>query len=373
MIPAPHLRLAVIFEPEDAAAARLREAGFPAGIADEIAVYLAQSTDLPAFMPGLAHDLAAHGVLAEFVAIDDLLDRVAGWRASPMPTVLWAMTDGFAYYRGSTVAALGRLAGLPVFGSPPQALHLCQDKFKCGMLARAAGLRVPETALYEGAASIAGDALEGSGPYFVKPNRLGAKIGIFADSRAETFADAIALAERIEQRYCDRAVIQRFVPGYDVRVSFMDTGGPLLASLGLSRMVKDNRSETGGDFLTMRDNASLSGSRDTHGTVGGFGAKQAIAFTPMLQNLRADAAAADVVSEIENMVARAVALFDLRDLWSFDFRVSEAGEPFFLEFEVCPAVTIYDFQTYLGTVQHMSLGEALAQGARRAAGRMRDA
>ena len=155
-------------------------------------------------MPGLAHDLAAHGVLAEFVAIDDLLDRVAGWRAGPTPTVLWAMTDGFAYYRGSTVAALGRLAGLAVLGSPPQALHLCQDKFKCGMLARAAGLRVPETALYEGAARIAGDDLgRVRARFFVKPNRLGAKIGIFADSRAETFADAIALAERMEPAaYC---------------------------------------------------------------------------------------------------------------------------------------------------------------------------
>ncbi len=323
-------------------------------------------------MPGLTRDLAAQGVLAEFVPIDDLLGRIAGWKSSPIPTVLWAMTDGFAYYRGSAVAALGRLAGLPVFGSPPQAQHLCQDKFKCGMLARAAGLRVPGTALYEGSNRVAGDALEGPGPYFVKPNRLGAKIGIFADSRAETLADAIGLAERIEQRYCDRAVIQRFVPGYDVRVSFMESGGPLRAALGLSRMVKDIRSETGGDFLTMRDNSSLSGSCDTEGTVGGFGAKQAIAFTPSLQDLRADAAAARVVAEIEDMVARAVALFDLRDLWSFDFRVNDAGEPFFLEFEVCPAVTIYDFQTYLDTVQRMSLGEALAQGARRAAGRMRD-
>src|SRR3954452_4817833 len=105
MIPAPNLRLAVIFEPEEAAAARLREAGFPAGIADEIAVYLAQSTDLPAFMPVLTRDLAAQGVLAEYVPIDQLLGRIAGWKANPTPTVLWAMTDGFAYYRGSTVAA----------------------------------------------------------------------------------------------------------------------------------------------------------------------------------------------------------------------------------------------------------------------------
>ena len=32
----------------------------------------------------------------------------------------------------------------------------------------------------------------------------------------------------------------------------------------------------------------------------------------------------------------------------------------FLEFEVCPAVTIYDFQAYLATTYGLGLGGALA-------------
>ena len=44
-----------------------------------------------------------------------------------------------------------------------------------------------------------------------------------------------------------------------------------------------------------------------------------------------------------------------------DFRIDAAGRPTFFEFEVCPAVTIYDFQNYLRRRRNLSLGEALAK------------
>jgi len=44
-----------------------------------------------------------------------------------------------------------------------------------------------------------------------------------------------------------------------------------------------------------------------------------------------------------------------------DFRLDARGAPVFFEFEVCPAVTIYDFASYLRGVHGLSLGEALAR------------
>jgi hypothetical protein len=49
-----------------------------------------------------------------------------------------------------------------------------------------------------------------------------------------------------------------------------------------------------------------------------------------------------------------------------DFRIDETGAPTFFEFETCPAVTIYDFQTYLRSIHDLSLGAALARSMRRA-------
>jgi D-alanine-D-alanine ligase len=370
---APRLRLAIVHEPEAAAAARLQHLGFPAETASEIAVYLAQSTDLGACLDEIASDAGLEGVEVEAVPLDAALQRLQAWRDDG-PTVVWPMTDGFAYYRGSGVAALARLAGLPLMGSPAQAQHLCQDKFKCGMLARAAGRPTPPTALYDGRRFVAGDDLAGAGPLFVKPNRLGAKLGIFADSKAPDLPAALELAERIAHRYKDRAVVQAFLPGDDVRVSALDLGGPLREALGFSRILRDPRSETGGEFLTMLDNASLSGSRDTQGGLSGFGQSQQVAFTPRLVDLRQEAGSGDekagrLIDEISGMVERAVDLFGLRDLFSFDIRVPEDGRPVFLEFEVCPAVTIYDFQSYLDAVHRVPLGRALARLAGKAAAR----
>jgi D-alanine-D-alanine ligase len=60
-----------------------------------------------------------------------------------------------------------------------------------------------------------------------------------------------------------------------------------------------------------------------------------------------------------------VRLVGLRDYFSIDFRIDAAGQPTFFEFEVCPAVTIYDFQNYLAG-RGLTLGGALAKAMRRA-------
>jgi D-alanine-D-alanine ligase-like ATP-grasp enzyme len=200
-------------------------------------------------------------------------------------------------------------------------------------------------------------------PLFVKPNTLGAKIGIFADSRCGTFAEAKDRAARLWERYRDRALIQPFVSGDDVRVSFMDTGGGFLDQLGVDRLVKDPASETGGAFMTMKDNETLSGARDVSGTRGGFGAAREAAFVPRMVDLRrsADPRSQTAVAEISAMSERLVRLVGLRDYFSIDFRIDDEGKPTFFEFEVCPGVTIYDFQNYLATKHGLGLGEALAR------------
>jgi hypothetical protein len=164
-------------------------------------------------------------------------------------------------------------------------------------------------------------------------------------------------------RYRDRAVIQPFLPGHDIRVSFMDTGRPLAGSLGIARLGQDPGSETGGAFMTMRDNVSLSGSRDTEGGLTGFGEGQQRAFIPQLSDLRTEAgpAAARIVAAAEALVPRLAELFGLRDYFSVDLRADENGDVRILEFETCPAVTIYDFQTYLRDAHGLSLGAALAR------------
>ena len=143
----------------------------------------------------------------------------------------------------------------------------------------------------------------------------------------------------------------------------MDAGGSLVDQLGVERLVKDPASETGGAFMTMKDNETLSGARDVSGTRGGFGAEREAAFVPKMADLRraADPRSQRAVAEILAMSERFARLAGLRDYFSLDFRIDEEGMPTFFEFEVCPGVTIYDFQNYLKTTHWLGLGEALAR------------
>jgi D-alanine-D-alanine ligase len=360
----------IAYETEGAARTRLIAHGYPADIAAEIAIYLAQATDLPAHMPGLIAAFAAEGIALSFAELDALPERLAGVHAEN--TILWCQTDGIRFYRGSAVPALARLVGIPRYGAPATAQHLCQDKFFSLTLAAAAGLPTPPTLLLDGETTIArsGAADWEKATLFVKPNTLGAKLGIFADSRCEGLAAARALARRIRDRYGDRAVVQPYVDGDDVRVSFLDAGGKFREQLGLFRLAKDPNGETGGAFMTMRDNETLSGAADTSGARGDFGAARTAEFTPRMTDLRGEASPG-VIDAIETEAERLARLLGLTDLFSMDFRLDHAGGAHFLEFEVCPAVTIYDFQTYLRQVHGVALGVALARSMRRAQARAR--
>ncbi len=365
----------IAFESEELARSRLEAFGYPPEIAAEIAVYLAQSTDLPLFTDDIAGALRREGIAAQFVALDDLPRRLREIGSQSDRTIVWTFTDGVRFYRGSSVPALARLEGFARFGSPPAAAHLCQDKFASLALASAAGLSVPPTRLIEGDDEIAvlGDWARVSGPLFVKPNTLGAKIGIFADSLCRDRSEADGRARRIWARYRDRALIQPFVDGDDVRVSFMDLGGEFADQLGVEQIVKDPASEAGGAFLTMKDNETLSGARDTAGGRGGFGASRPAAFTPRMVDLRADGneRSRQAVARILEFSSRLVRLLSLRDVFSIDFRIDGHGQPTFLEFEVCPGVTIYDFQSYLAG-RGFTLGAALAKSMRLAFPRRMD-
>lgn len=342
----PLRRLLVLHEPEAAARDRLTSEGMALDTAAEIAFYLAQATDFAAMLPEVRAALNAARIELTWAALDDR-DR---WLPLALVgpdsgTLLWSLTDGFAWYRGSHVTSLAALLDLPQFGSPPAAQHLCQDKFRCGAIARGLGLNVPPTTLAENGRALSPlDALPSTGPYFVKPNTLGAKLGIEADSRAATLPEAIALTHRLWQRYGDRGVIQPYIPGKDVRISFMDLG-EVLSPLGLQ--VIRTSSDTG--FPTLADSlcmTQLAAAGTAHG------------LSIQIEPLQGPPAA--TIEAAARHLARALSL---RDYWSMDFRLDVSGRPWFLEFETCPAVTIYDFRTYLRTAYGLDLPEALATAA----------
>ena len=346
--PQPELRrFVVLFEPETACRDRLTACGMSAEAAAEVAFYLAQANDFAAMIGSIAAAFAATGVEALAPPLDQR-ERWLPLLTGPErhATLVWCLTDGFAYYRGSFVASVAALLDVAQFGSPPEAQHLCQDKFRSLALARALGVRTPATVLVQDGEPLSPvDVLPEGTPLFVKPATLGGKIGIEDDSLAPDLPRALELTRRIHARYRDRALIQSYVPGRDVRVSFMDLERPE-APLGVYAV------STGAarGFPTLADSRRITQLRGAGPTLA-------------LQDLRDDPALPTSVAAIEEAARRIARVVPLRDYFSLDFRLDEAGVPWFLELEVCPAVTIYDFLTYLHDAHGTDLPGALAVAA----------
>ena len=98
----------IAFESEEAARRRLEGFGYAADVAAEIAVYLAQSTDLPQFRRRYRRR-ARRGwrFRAEFVPLDELPARLRKLAPRRDETIVWALTDGVRFYRGAVGSGPG--------------------------------------------------------------------------------------------------------------------------------------------------------------------------------------------------------------------------------------------------------------------------
>lgn len=339
--------LILVYEPEAACRTRLAAEGFADAHILEISSYLAQSTDLAPEFSDIEKACAARGV--DFVALelDDAARGLAG--RDPASTRVWTFTDGIAYFRGGASPALARLNGLPVIGADDSLFALCQDKFRSGAVLSALGLPVPASGLARDGAWLVDPPASPRG-WFVKPNRLGAKIGIWQDSRCDALDDALALSRRVHHAYRDAVVVQPYVPGRNVRASFLavrpDAGAE---SLGIVFV------DSGEDFQTMDDSMALYGESGAAAIAQGRYTEPSLAAVADSQPL-----AARKIRDIATTLTRTLGL---RDVFSMDFRVEADDTVHLIEFEICPGLPCFDFRAYCRTQWNMSLADAMAQTA----------
>ncbi|TIO47936.1 MAG: D-alanine:D-lactate ligase-like protein [Mesorhizobium sp.] len=339
--------LILVHEPEKACFDRLVADGYPAERAIEISSYLAQSTDLAPEFDQLSAACEKRGLAFLPVDLDDAAAALA--KADPAKTLVWTLTDGIAYFRGGASPALARLSGLKTIGADDSLFALCQDKFRSGAVLAALGLPVPPAGLARSGAWLVEPPASPAG-WFVKPNRLGAKIGIWPDSRVADLAHALELSRRVFSHYRDDVVVQPYVAGRNARASFLglkpDTG---VEALGIAFV------ESGGDFQTMADSMALYG--DTSQAARDAGAYA----EPKLQPVAASQPAAD--RAIRAMARKLMNGLGLRDVFSIDLRVEADDTIHLIEFEVCPGLPCFDFRDYCRRQWGMSLADAMAETA----------
>lgn len=337
-------KLFLIYEPEEACRARLKKEGFADRQALEISSYLAQSTDLAPEFGAIGAACEARGINFEAVALDGAPGRLLG--RDPHLALVWTLTDGISYFRGSAGPTLARLNGLPTFGADDSLFSLCQDKFRSGAVLSALKLPVPVAGLARDGKWLVEPPASRSG-YFTKPNRLGAKIGIWPDSRCDTQKQALELSRRVFSAYRDSVVVQPYVPGRNVRASFLAvepaTG---IEALGISFV------DSGNDFQTMVDSMAL------YGQTGASAAAEGRYVEPQLSPVEESQPTA--AASIRDIASRMMDALGLGDVFSADFRVESDDTVHLIEFEVCPGLPCFDFRDYCRSVWQLDLAGAIA-------------
>jgi D-alanine-D-alanine ligase-like ATP-grasp enzyme len=339
--------LILVYETEAACRARLEAEGFAPERALEITSYLAQSTDLALEFAGISQQCRDRGLAFTPVELDHAAAALSG--RDPDRTVVWTVTDGIAYFRGGAAPALARLGGFRTIGSDDALFALCQDKFRTGAVLRALGLPTPPCGLARNGAWIVEPPPSPSG-WFVKPNRLGSKIGIWPDSKCSDASHALELSRRVWDSYRDAVVVQPYVAGRNVRASFLGVdpaAGP--ERLGVFFV------DSGGDFQTMEDSLALYGET-------GAAAKAAGQYQePVL--LAVGETQPVAVERIRRIAGALMDALGLRDVFSIDFRVEPNDRLHLIEFEVGPGLPCFDFRAYCRSEWGMSLAAAMAETA----------
>lgn len=337
--------LILVYEPVAVCENRLLGQGFDPQAARDIASYLAQSTDLAREFDDLRDACARRGLVFVPVPLDDAAEVLRSHR--PGEVVVWTLTDGIAYFRGGAAPSLARLYGHLTIGADDALFALCQDKFRSGAVLRALGLPVPEAGLCRDGVWIA-PALASQHGYFVKPNRLGARIGIWPDSHCNNAAHAETLSRRVFAAYRDDVVVQPYVAGRNVRASFL----AVEQNAGLDRLGVFFV-DSGGDFQTMADSLAL------YGETGTAAKSDGVYVEPELVPVAASQPAAD--RTIRDIAATLMRGLGLGDVFSMDFRVEADDTVHLIEFEVCPGLPCFDFRAYCRSEWRLSLADAMAE------------
>ena len=131
------------------------------------------------------------------------------------------------------VAALVRIMGYPMTGSPALALGLSRYKYMCASLLQGAGIPIPqETTIFERLCDV--DGPQWTYPLIVQPSQEHAGIGVGRDSIVFSRRELRAKVREIFATYHQPALAQRFLPGREFNIGLL--GGKKLRVLPLAEV-----------------------------------------------------------------------------------------------------------------------------------------
>lgn len=221
-------------------------------------------------------------------------------------------------FREAFFPALFDELGFPYTGSDAYALAVTLDKQLTKLILREEGVRTPGWQFVEKLSELKPDELHF--PVIVKPNFEGSSKGISQDSVAENVDDLRKKVDAALDRYPSGVLVEEFIVGRDVTVPFLESvDNDFDGVLAPVEYIVDSATAQSRKYaiydyeLKMRSDKSVS--------------------------VRAPATIdEDMAERIRKMARSVIKKLDCKDLGRVDFRLSDAGVPYFLEINALPSL-----------------------------------
>jgi D-alanine-D-alanine ligase len=269
--------------------------------------------DSPETIGGIASALSRAGHRVEAFDVTGPASRLVTRLEAFAPDIAFNLAEG---HRGKTrrafYPALFEELGIPSTGSDAYTLCVTLDKALTKKQLAGWGVPSPAGRFFTRTSWKSGGLDDLPYPAIVKPNFEGSSKGISQDN---VVMDAIELARVLEDllsKYADGAVVERYVPGVDVRLVLVEG----LSALPAVETVVDPSYPRRHDIVDYRL-ANL----DT---------------AAVLRRAPADLPG-PVQDRLRDLGERTLAAFALRDAAALDFRVSAGGEVLFLSATAIPS------------------------------------
>jgi D-alanine-D-alanine ligase len=221
-------------------------------------------------------------------------------------------------FREAFYPALFDELGLPYTGSDAYALAVTLDKQLTKLILRDHDVRTPGWQYVEKPDELKAEALHF--PVIVKPNFEGSSKGITQDSVAETVAELEEKVERALERYPAGILVEEYIAGRDLTV-------PYLAAV---------ENDFDGVLCPVEYLVDPELSRQRRYAIYDYALKTT---EERAVTVRAPAAIPPEMAEALRRTAQEIIrVTDCRDLGRIDFRLSDAGVPYFLEINALPSL-----------------------------------
>ncbi|MBX5480386.1 MAG: ATP-grasp domain-containing protein [Myxococcaceae bacterium] len=221
-------------------------------------------------------------------------------------------------FREAFYPALFGELGFPYTGSDAYALAITLDKQLCKLILREQGIRTPGWQFVVSMSQFQPNDLRF--PVIIKPNFEGSSKGITQASVAETVAEARQKVAEALARYPAGVLVEEYISGTDLTVPFLEAVKTEFGGV-LSPVEYVFDPQVAGDRKYRIYDYELKTRHDRAVSV------RAPAQIPK-----------EIAHEVRSMAQRIFSALDCRDLGRIDFRLSDAGVPYFLEINALPSL-----------------------------------